>query len=283
MLEIGTYHELEVKKLTPQGAYLLSEEGEILLPRKYVPSALKPGDRLRVFIYLDSEDRLVATTKKARAQVGEFALLNVKETGAVGAFLDWGLDKDLLVPFAEQPVPMKKGEKRLVRVYLDRSGRISASARIERFLNNERIQLKQGDEVDLILYQFTDLGAKVVINGMHSGLLFKSELYGRPGLGSRLKGYVKKVRDDGKIDVTLKKSPAHGHDLSRERILKTLATTGGFLPLTDRSSPDLIADVLKMSKRTFKKAIGGLYKEGYIDLKEEGIQMRSDRDKTHQD
>ncbi|WP_279384206.1 CvfB family protein [Geotalea toluenoxydans] len=179
MLEIGRYNELEVKKLSPQGAYLQSELGEILLPRRYVPAGLQQGDRLRVFIYLDSEDRLIATTQRARAQVGEFALLSVKEAGAIGAFLDWGLDKDILVPFAEQNVPMKRGEKHLVRLYLDKSERVSASARIDRFLDNERIGLEQGQEVDLIIYQFTDLGAKVIINGIHSGLLFKNELYGR--------------------------------------------------------------------------------------------------------
>ncbi|GAB7025946.1 CvfB family protein [Geotalea toluenoxydans] len=279
MLEIGRYNELEVKKLSPQGAYLQSELGEILLPRRYVPAGLQQGDRLRVFIYLDSEDRLIATTQRARAQVGEFALLSVKEAGAIGAFLDWGLDKDILVPFAEQNVPMKRGEKHLVRLYLDKSERVSASARIDRFLDNERIGLEQGQEVDLIIYQFTDLGAKVIINGIHSGLLFKNELYGRPGIGNRLKGYVKKVRDDKKIDVTLKKSGIQGLDTSRDRILKTLATTGGFLPLTDKSSPDVIAEVLKMSKKTFKKAIGGLYKDGFIDLKEEGIEIRGSREK----
>lgn len=279
MLEIGRYNELEVKKLSPQGAYLQSELGEILLPRRYVPAGLKERDRLRVFIYLDSEDRLIATTQKARAQVGEFALLTVKEAGAIGAFLDWGLDKDILVPFAEQNVPMRRGERHLVRLYLDKSERVSASARIDRFLNNERIVLEQGEEVDLVIYQFTDLGAKVIINGIYSGLLFKNELYGRPGIGNRLKGYVKKVRDDKKIDVTLKKSGIHGLDTSRDRILKTLASTGGFLPLTDKSSPDVIAEVLKMSKKTFKKAIGGLYKDGFIDLKDEGIEIRGTQEK----
>jgi predicted RNA-binding protein (virulence factor B family) len=275
MLEIGRYNELEVAKLSPQGAYLASELGEILLPRKFVRAGLKQGDRLTVFIYRDSEDRLVATTQRARAQVGGFALLTVKDTSAVGAFLDWGLDKDLLVPFAEQPGPMGKGERHLVRVYLDKSERISASARVERFLSNERIVVKQGEEVDLILYQFTNLGAKVIVNGINSGMLFKNELYGKPGVGSRFKGYVKKVREDKKIDVTLKKPGLPGLDNSRERILKTLATTGGFLPLTDNSSPEVIAEVLQMSKKTFKKAVGGLYKDGFIDLKADGITMRS--------
>lgn len=274
MLEIGKYNELEVGKLSPQGAYLVSEIGEILLPRKYVPAGLKQGDRVRVFIYFDSEDRLVATTRRVRAQVGEFALLTVKDAGAIGAFLDWGLDKDLFVPFAEQPVAMRKGEKHLVMVYVDNSERIAASARIDRFLNNSNVQLKVGEEVDLTIYQFTDLGAKVIINGLHAGLLFKNELYGRPDLGSRHKGHVKKIRDDKKIDVTLR-SESHGMDASKERILKTLATTGGFLPLTDKTSPDVIAEVLKMSKKTFKRAIGGLYKDGFIDLKDEGIAIRS--------
>lgn len=279
MLEIGRYNELEVAKLVPQGAYLGSDMGEILLPRKYVPAGAKPGDRLKVFVHYDSEDRLVATTRKAKAQVGDFALLTVKETGAVGAFLDWGLEKDLLVPFAEQLTAMKRGEKHLVRVYLDKSGRISASARIEKLLSNDRVALKSGEEVDLIVYRLTQLGAKVIVNGIHSGLLFKSELYGSIEVGARLKGFVKKVRDDGKIDLTLKKSGAPGIDASRERILKTLATAGGFLPLTDQSSPEVIAEVLKMSKKAFKKAIGGLYKDGFIDLKEAGIAMKDGKGK----
>lgn len=275
MLEIGKYNQLEVKKISSFGAYLASEVGEIFLPQKYAPDGLKPGDVINVFIYLDSDDRLIATSQIPKAQVGEFAVLEVKDNSPIGAFLDWGLEKDLFVPFSEQLVPMKKREKYLVRLYLDRSERIAASAKIGKFLETEIIPLKIGEEVDLMIYEFTDLGAKVVINGLYAGLLFRNELYGKPVLGTRLKGYVNKIREDKKIDVTLRKSGYSGIDGSKERIMKTLVASGGFLPLSDKSSPDLIGEVLKMSKKTFKKAIGSLYKDGFIELTEESIKLRN--------
>lgn len=275
MLEIGKYNQLEVKKISSFGAYLASEAGEILLPQKYAPDGLKPGDVVKVFIYLDSDDRLIATSQIPKAQVGEFAVLEVKDNSPIGAFLDWGLEKDLFVPFSEQPVPMKKREKYLVRLYLDRSERIAASAKIGKFLEAELISLKVGEEVGLMIYEFTDLGAKVIINGLYAGLLFRNELYGKPMLGTRLKGYVNKIREDKKIDVTLRRSGYSGIDVSKERIMKTLEASGGFLPLSDKSSPELIGEVLKMSKKTFKKAIGSLYKDGFIELTEESIKLRN--------
>lgn len=275
MLEIGKYNQLEVKKISSFGAYLASEAGEILLPQKYAPEGLKPGDVVKVFVYLDSEDRLVATSQTPKAQVGDFAVLEVKDNSPIGAFLDWGLEKDLFVPFSEQPVPMKKREKYLVRLYLDRSERIAASAKIGKFLETELIPLKVGEEVDLMIYEFTDLGAKVIINGLYAGLLFRNELYGKPVPGTRLKGYVNKIREDKKIDVTLRRSGYSGIDGSKERIMKTLEASGGFLPLSDKSSSELIGEVLKMSKKTFKKAIGSLYKDGFIELTEESIKLRN--------
>ena len=274
MLDIGAFNRLDVKKISSTGATLASDAGDILLPRKYVPAGTMAGDAVDVFVYRDSKDRLIATTRTPKVRVGEFAVLEVRDMAPVGAFLDWGLEKDLLVPFSEQPVPMKKGERHLVRVYLDNSGRIAASARIEKFLETADIPLKAGDEVDLMIYALTGLGAKVIINGRCAGLLFKSELYGKPAPGARFKGYIGKVRDDGKIDVTLKKRGHQGMEGSKERVLKTLAATGGFLPLGDKSPPDLIGEVLKMSKKTFKKAVGSLYKEGFIELTEQGIKLR---------
>lgn len=275
MLEIGKYNQLEVKKISSFGAYLASEAGEILLPQKYTPDGLKPGDVVKVFVYLDSDDRLIATSQTPKAQVGDFAVLEVKDNSPIGAFLDWGLEKDLFVPFSEQPVPMKKREKYLVRLYLDRSERIAASAKIGKFLETELIPLKVGEEVDLMIYEFTDLGAKVIINGLYAGLLFRNELYGKPAPGTRLKGYINKIREDKKIDVTLRRSGYSGIDGSKERIMKTLEASGGFLPLSDKSSSELIGEVLKMSKKTFKKAIGSLYKDGFIELTEESIKLRN--------
>ena len=275
MLEIGRFNHLEVKKISPFGAYLASESGEILLPQKYAPDGLKAGDAIQVFVYLDSDGRLTATTRTPKAQVGEFAVLEVKDNGPNGAFLDWGPEKDLFVPFSEQTVPMRKREKYLVRVYLDKSGRIAASARIGRFLESGVIPLQVGEVVDLTIWELTDLGAKVVINGRYAGLLFKNELYGKPAPGTRLKGCVSKVRDDKKIDVTMRKGGHSGIGGDKERIVAALEESGGYLPLGDKSSPSLIGEVLQMSKKSFKKAIGGLYKDGLIELAEEGIRLRN--------
>jgi predicted RNA-binding protein (virulence factor B family) len=215
----------------------------------------------------------VATVQRPLAVVGEFALLKVKDNTRIGAFLDWGLDKDLLLPFGEQPAPVKKGEQVLVRLYLDNSGRIAASARLEKYLRPADKSLSEGDEVELLPYAFSDLGAKVIINNTYGGLLFRNELYARPARGERLRGYVKKIRDDGKIDVTLRKGGAQEAATDREAILAALKAHGGFLPLTDKSTPEAIAGLLRMSKKSFKKAAGGLYKEGLIDIAAEGIRL----------
>lgn len=274
MLEIGKYNRLEVKKLSAIGAYLASEEGEILLPNKYVPPGLHHGEHLKVFVYLDSEDRLIATTLEPKAQVGEFALLEVKDVSHVGAFLDWGLEKDLFVPFREQPRPMQKGEKHLVRVYLDQSGRIAASARLARFLEQSPAGLKEGQQVELTFYEFGDLGAKVVINGRYDGLLFKSELFGSYEPGDTVPGYIAKIRTDGKIDVSLRKAGKQDAGGGRETLLRILNERGGFLPVGDKSPPELIAEMFRMSKKSFKTLIGNLYREGVIEITKDGIRLR---------
>jgi len=274
MLEIGKYNRLEVKKLSAIGVYLVSELGEILMPTKYVPEGLKPGEHVKVFIYLDSEDRLLATTLTPKAQVGDFALMEVKDTGSVGAFLDWGLEKDLLVPFSEQPRPMQKGEKYLVRVYLDRSERIAASAKLGKFLEKGSASLKTGEEVKLTFYEFGELGAKVIVNGRYDGLLFKSELFGRFEVGATVQGYLKKIREDGKIDVTLRKGGVQDIAGGKETFLKVLREKGGFLPVGDKTAPERIAELFQMSKKSFKTVIGNLYKEGVIEITPEGVRLR---------
>jgi len=274
MLEIGKYNRLEVKKLSAIGAYLASELGDILMPTKYVPEGLHPGEHIKVFIYLDSEDRLLATTLTPKAQVGDFAVMEVKDTGSVGAFLDWGLEKDLLVPFSEQPRPMQKGEKYLVRVYLDRSERIAASAKLGKFLESRNIALKEGEEVRLTFYEFGDLGAKVIVNGRYGGLLFKSELFGKYEVGATVKGYVKKIREDGKIDVTLRRGGAQDIVGGKESFLKVLSDRGGFLPVGDKSPPELISEMFSMSKKSFKTVIGNLYKDGVIEITKDGVRLR---------
>jgi predicted RNA-binding protein (virulence factor B family) len=275
MLLVGQHNRLNISRINATGAFLKTEEGDVLLPGKFIPAGAEPGSDIDVFIYCDSEDRLVATTQTPRAVVGEFALLRVKDThAAIGSFLDWGLDKDLLLPFAEQPSPVKKGEQVLVRLYLDQSGRIAASARVEKHLRSADGSLGPGDEVHLMAYAVTDLGVKVIINNKYDGLLFRNELHATPERGQRLKGYVRKIRNDGKIDVTLRRGGAQEAAADREVILAALGARGGFLPLTDKSAPEEIAGVLRLSKKSFKKAVGGLYKEGLIEMPLKGIRLR---------
>jgi predicted RNA-binding protein (virulence factor B family) len=276
MLRIGNYNRLNISRITSTGAFLASEAGEILLPGRLVPKGVAPGSELNVFIYVDSEERLTATTRKPRAVVGDFALLKVKDNVTVGTFLDWGLEKDLLLPFGEQTAPLRRGEDVLVRVYLHSSDRVAASARLDRFLLPADGTLAEGDMVELLIYAISDLGAKVIINNTYGGLLFKNELFSTPTIGQRQQGYVKKIREDGKIDVTLRAGGTREAASDREAILEALKAHKGFLPLSDKSPPEAIAALLRMSKRSFKKGIGGLYKEGLLDISPEGVRLRSE-------
>jgi uncharacterized protein len=275
MLLIGNYNQLKIARISASGAFLSSDAGEILLPGRLVPKGADPGSLLNVFIYVDSEDRLTATTRKPRAVVGDFAILKVKDNVTVGTFLDWGLEKDLLLPFGEQTAPLRRGEEVLVYVYLHSSGRIAASARLEKFLKPADGTLAEGAEVELLVYAFSDLGAKVVINKTFGGLLFRNELFIDPACGERLRGYVKKIRDDGKIDVTLRAGGIREAASDREVILDALKAHNGLLPLSDKSTPEAVAGLLRMSKKSFKKGIGGLYKEGLVDITAEGVRLRA--------
>ena len=274
MLLIGNYNQLKIAKINASGAFLSSEAGEILLPGRLVPKGSEPGSLLNVFIYIDSEDRLTATTRKPRAVVGDFAILKVKDNVTVGTFLDWGLEKDLLLPFGEQTAPLRRGEDVLVRVYLYSNGRIAASTRLEKFLQPADETLIEGAQVELLVYAFSDLGTKVVINNTFGGLLFRNELFITPTYGERMRGYVKKIRDDGKIDVTLRAGGTREAATDREEILDALKAHNGLLPLSDKSTPAVIAGLLRMSKKSFKKGIGGLYKEGLVDITPEGVRLR---------
>ncbi len=275
MLTIGTYNQLTIARITASGAVFKSNEGDVLLPLRLVPNGAEAGTLLDVFVYVDSDGRLTATTRKPRAVVGEFALLKVKETTTVGSFLDWGLEKDLLLPFGEQTEPVRRGDQVRVRIYLHSSGRIAASAKLDKFITPADDSLSEGAEVDLLVYACTDLGAKVIINNCFGGLIFHTELVVKPSCGERLRGFVKKIRDDGKVDVTLRKGGALEAANDREIILAALAAHNGFLPLTDKSSPELIAERLRLSKKSFKKAVGGLYKEGAVSMALDGIRLRS--------
>jgi len=275
MITIGQSYELQVVKVVGFGAYLdAGELGEVLLPRRELPRELKPGDSIRVFLYLDSEDRPVATTRRPRARVGEFAYLRVVDTTAVGAFLDWGLEKDLLVPFAEQHRPMVAGNSYLVYLYIDRlDGRIAASSRIEKFLDDERPHnFRAGQAVDLIIANSTDLGYKAIVNHSHWGVLYKNEVFERLSFGQHKRGYIKRVRPDGRLDLTLQ-GGKESRDRDAARIERYLREHDGFAPVHDKSDPELIRSLFGMSKGAFKKAIGGLYKARIISLEKDGIRL----------
>ncbi len=275
MIETGRYNTLKVVKFVDFGVYLDgAERGEILLPARYVPEVCEVGQELEVFIYLDSEDRIIATTEKPYAQVGEFAMLGVNAVNNVGAFLDWGLMKDLLVPFREQKMNMVAGRSYLVYVYLDPdSGRIAASAKLEKFLDNVIPDYEPGQEVALIVESESTLGYNAIINQLHRGILYHDELPGPLKKGEQLKGYIKKIREDKKIDLSVYRPGYEQVDGVSKNILDQLKSAGGFLPLTDKSDAAAIFNQFGISKKVFKKAIGALYRERRILLEEKGIRL----------
>ncbi len=275
MIKIGDYSTLEILKELDFGMYLDGGPlGEILLPTKYIPENAKVGDEIEVFLYNDSEDRLIATTEKPKAKVGEFALLKVKAVSEYGAFLDWGLLKDLFVPFREQVVKMQVGNYYLVRLYLDeKTDRIVASTRWHRFLEDKNETLKEQEEVEIKIASQTDLGYKVIVNDTYWGILYENEIFQPITIGETKKAFVKKIREDGRIDIILKKQGVEEVEHSRTDILSKLKASGGFLPLTDKSSPELIYQEMQMSKKAFKRAVGNLYKQKLIELEKDGIRL----------
>ena len=276
MIRVGQFNQLMVVKEVPFGVYLDGGDwGEILLPNKYVPKATKINDVLDVFIYFDSDDRVIATTQHPRAKLGGCAYLKVIDVNRVGAFLDWGLDKDLLVPKPEQQQPMEKNRSYIVFVKQDSQGRIIASSKLDYFLDKSPIRFKQGDEVSLLIAETTALGNKVIINDSYWGLVHSGEIFQKLRYGSRMQGYIKTIREDGKIDVVLRKL---GQDSIRDlasQIMTQLHQAGGFLPLHDKSSSEDIQRAFKDSKKSFKSAIGQLYKRGEIAIEENGIRLRN--------
>lgn len=275
MAEIGKINHMYVVKEVDFGIYLDGGDlGEILMPKRYVPEGTQPEDMIDAFIYLDSEDRLVATTEKPLAMVEEFALLEVVAVTQVGAFLNWGLPKDLFVPFREQRQPMEVGKKYLVYVYLDtNSKRIAASSKIENYLDNIPVDYDEDEEVDLIVVNETDLGYNAIIDNSHLGVIFKNEVFQPLSPGDRIQGFIKKLRIDGKIDLCLQKSGYEKISAFADQIISTLEKNNGFLALTDKSSPEEIYKVFKFSKKNFKAAIGALYKKRMIALEESGIRL----------
>ncbi|MDX9881810.1 MAG: S1-like domain-containing RNA-binding protein [Prolixibacteraceae bacterium] len=275
MVNIGRHNKLTIVREVDFGVYFHDEKlGDILLPKRYLPERWAVGDEVEVFVYLDSEDRLIATTEKPFAEVGEFAALEVVAVTGVGAFLQWGLMKDLLVPFREQKIRMNVGEKHLVYIYLDlETNRIVASSKINRFVGNLPVDYEPGEEVDLIIAEKTGMGYKAIIDNSHFGMLYKNEVFQSLEIGQRLKGYIVKVRDDEKIDLGLQKPGYEKMEGLAKEVMEKLKACNGFLPLGDKSDPELIYAQLQISKKNFKKAIGTLYKNRLIVIEDEGIRM----------
>jgi Uncharacterized protein conserved in bacteria len=275
MIEIGKYNKLKIVKDLDFGVYLDGgNDLEILLPARYVPKNVKPGDELEVFIYHDNEGRLIATTARPHAIVGEFKYMEVKAVNEMGAFLDWGLMKDLMVPFKEQKMAMQEGRWYLVHIRLDHvTERIMASARIDKFIGNIPPAYKQNEEVDILITDETEIGYKVIINNSHWGLIYHSEVFQRLDMGEERKAYIKEVREDEKIDVSLTPLGYEKIGGIAGIILNSLEAQGGFIAVHDKSEPDIIYSLFRCSKKSFKQAIGTLYKQKRIAIEENGIRL----------
>lgn len=275
MAETGKYANLRVMREVDFGLYLDGENlGDILLPIKEAPPGTKPEDVIEVFIYRDSEDRIIATSREPYAIVDEFAVLQVASVDKVGAWLDWGLIKHLLVPFREQKQDMEEAKSYLVYVYLDKdSDRIVASSKLDKFLDNVPPEYEEGQEVDVLITNKSDIGYNAVINNLHTGLIYANEVFQKLNRGQRLKAYVKKVREDDKIDITLQKLGYEHIDEFTKKIVDSLNQNNGEMELTDKSSPDDIYKLLEMSKKNFKKAVGSLYKARQITIENDRIKL----------
>jgi predicted RNA-binding protein (virulence factor B family) len=275
-VEIGKYNLLVVVAVTPNGVYLNGGElGEVLLPNRFVPNDCQVGNEINVFIYLDSAERLVATTEKVLGQVGEFVSLKVAQVNKMGAFLDWGLPKDLLVPYNQQHTAMEVGKYYLVRIFLDqRTERIAASSKLDKFLDIWPAEYQQGDKVKLTIGGKTDLGFKAIVNDLHWGLLYDNEIFQPLRIGKKIDGYIKQVREDGRLDLILNRGSKNTVNNFADKLLESLQKNDGFLPLHDKSAPELIQRTLGVSKKTFKATVGNLLKKGKLKIEEQGIRLK---------
>jgi predicted RNA-binding protein (virulence factor B family) len=275
MIKIGKQQKLKVMRFAEQGLYLVDDENdEVLLPNRYITDNMPVYAEVDVFIYKDSEDRLVATTESPKIKLNDFAILKVNDTAPFGAFLDWGLQKDLLVPNNQQAQEMQVGKSYLVYMYIDdETDRLVASSKVNQFLNNDELTVNEGDEVDLIIANQSSLGTNTIINKQHKGLLYHNEVFTKIKQGDRLKGYIKKIREDHKIDVSLQKQGYINIEPNSALILEKLKENTGFLDLNDKSDPEQIKSQLGISKKTFKKAIGALYKQKLIKFDDGGVRL----------
>ncbi|MGC6430518.1 MAG: S1 RNA-binding domain-containing protein [Jejuia sp.] len=272
-MKLGEINTLEILRETDHGIYLIDDnDEEVLLPNRYVPAEFKIWDKIDVFVYLDNEERLVASTDMPYIKKGEFGLLRCNQVTNFGAFLDWGLVKELFCPFKEQAFKMKPGGWYLVHCYLDeKTDRLVASSKTNRFLDNKVLTVEQFEEVDLIVSHPSDIGWNVIVNKKHLGLIYKDSIYRDISVGDKIKGIVKKIRKGNKLDISLEKIGFRNIEPNAQRILQELQDNSGFLRLTDKSDPEDIKEILQMSKKSFKKAIGNLYKQRQIEIKPEGI------------
>ncbi len=274
MVKVGEYNTLKVVKEVDFGMYLDGGADEILLPKRYVPAGLKPEDEITVFVYHDNEGRLIATTDKPYASVGEIAMMEVADVNTAGAFVKWGIMKDVFVPISLQEKRMRPGDKRLVRLFIDeKTGRVTASEKIDKYLSNYELTIKELDPVDLVVYQKTDLGYKVIINSRHLGLLHANEVFRNLEIGEKVKGFIKTIREQNKIDVSLgTKGYARVND-EEGKILSLLKSNSGYLPYNDKSDPKEIYSFFGMSKKTFKMTLGALYKKRAISFTQTGMKL----------
>lgn len=271
-MNIGQFNTLKILRNTKVGLFLGDEDNDILLPKKYVPSEFFIGDDITVFVYLDHEERPVATTLKPYVKLNEFAHLKVNYINQFGAFLDWGLEKDLFVPFKEQAVKMEVSKRYLIYMYLDeQTNRLVATSKVNKYFSEEKPQFEPNEKVEVMISHITDLGVNVIIDNKFKGLAFADEIFKDFKIGWKTMAYIKQIRPDGKIDVTFKKQGLEAIDDDATVILKELNANNGFLGLHDKSHPEDIKTVLQMSKKAFKKAVGSLYKDRIIDIKDNGI------------
>jgi predicted RNA-binding protein (virulence factor B family) len=274
--EIGKYNTLRVIALTDSGTYLDGGElGEILLPKRFRPADCKVGDIIRVFIYVDGAERLVATTEKSYGQVGEFVSLKVAQVNKMGAFLDWGLPKELLVPYNQQHSEMEVGKYYLVRIFLDQvTSRIAASSKLDKFIDIWPAEYQQGEKVKLIIGGKTDLGFKAIINDLHWGLLYDNEIFQPLRIGKKIDGYIKQVREDGRLDLILTRGSKNTVTNFSDKLIEHLQKNDGFSPLHDKSAPEIIQRTLGVSKKTFKSTVGNLLKKGKLTIEKNGIRLK---------
>ncbi len=275
MVNVGQYNTLRVVKAVDFGMYLDGGVGEeILLPKRFVPEGLNPDDEITVFVYHDNDGRLIATTQQPFAVVGEIAMMEVTDVNASGAFLKWGIMKDVFVPIALQEKRMRPGDRRLVRLFIDeRTGRVTATEKIDKYLSNYELTVKEHDPVDLVVYQKTDIGYKVIVNSRHMGVIHTNEMFREPEIGEKLKGFVKHVRPDHKLDISPgSKGYAKVQD-EEGKIMKLLKDNNGYLPYNDKSSPEEIYSFFGMSKKTFKMTMGAMFKKKLITFTQTGTKL----------